>query len=70
MGPSEIEGVLLEQDGVIDAGVAGVYDPIKSNEAIHAFVVLSEGVSFTGTLPEIRALLMEKVRQSDGVCSH
>jgi len=46
VSPKEIENVLYEIDGVVEAAIIGVPDTVLG-EAIKAFVVLKEGISLT-----------------------
>jgi acyl-CoA synthetase (AMP-forming)/AMP-acid ligase II len=46
VSPREIENVLYEIDGVVEAAVIGVYDDLLG-EAIKAFLVLKDGVNLT-----------------------
>jgi acetyl-CoA synthetase len=58
IGPGEIEECLLSHDEVAMAGVIGVPDPLRG-EAVHAFVVLSEG---TNSSEELRQELQTHVK--------
>ena len=46
VSPREIENILYGIDGVVEAAVVGVPDPVLG-EAIKALIVLKEGVSLT-----------------------
>ncbi len=40
VAPAEMEGLLIQHDDVLDAGVVGVYDPKQATELVRAYLVL------------------------------
>ncbi|GMK55763.1 hypothetical protein CspeluHIS016_0208190 [Cutaneotrichosporon spelunceum] len=41
VAPAEMEGLLIQHENVLDAGVVGVYDPTQATELVRAYLVLA-----------------------------
>ena len=61
LGPAEVESVLVEHPGVIEAAAVGIPDPLKG-QALACFCVLRPGYADSETLrAELRALVVERL---------
>lgn len=64
VAPAEIEGLLLQHDKVLDAGVVGVYDPNQATEVVRAYLVLKEGLGEAETAAEVAAWVTKRVARA------
>ncbi|MPZ73595.1 MAG: AMP-binding protein [Nitriliruptorales bacterium] len=60
LGPAEVESLLVDQEGVVEAAAVGVPDPVKG-EALICFLVLAAGADHDATIDDVRAAVVRSL---------